>query len=78
VAAGPDAGVIEYRVDHGDFKKLDLFTKWSSHLHLPWYYVLEAQLSSSKHIVTIRTLSEKNSESRGNACRIKHFFINEK
>lgn len=78
VAAGPDAGMIEYRIDDGAFKKLDLFTKWSSQLHLPWYYVLEAELSSSKHIVTIRTIHEKNTESQGNACRIKHFFINEK
>ena len=78
VAAGPDAGMLEYSVDDSAFKKVDLFTQWSRHLHLPWYYVLEAELPSSKHILTIRIINEKNNESEGNACRIKHFFINEK
>ena len=44
VVAGPDAGIIEYSVDGGKFTKQDLFTKWSSRLHLPWYYVLESEL----------------------------------
>lgn len=77
VAAGPDAGIIEYSIDGGNFKKLDLFTQWSSHLHLPWYYVMDAELASSKHSITIRTSHQKNENSKGNACRIKHFFINE-
>lgn len=78
VAAGPDAGMLEYSVDDSAFKKVDLFTQWSRYLHLPWYYVLEAKLPSSKHILKIRIINEKNNESEGNACRIKHFFINEK
>lgn len=77
VAAGPDAGIIEYSIDGGDFRKLDLFTQWSSHLHLPWYYVLDAELASSKHTITIRISNQKNENSKGNTCRIKHFFINE-
>lgn len=67
VAAGPDAGIIEYSIDDGNFKKLDLFTQWSSQLHLPWYYVLDAELSSSKHTITIRISNEKNDNSKGNA-----------
>ena len=77
VAAGPDAGIIEYSIDDGSFRKLDLFTQWSSQLHLPWYYVLDDELASSKHTITIRISNEKNDISKGNACRIKHFFINE-
>jgi len=77
VAAGPDAGMIEYKVDDGPWEKVDLFTKWSSYLHLPWYYVLEAELAPARHIITIRIADNKNPESLGNACRIKHFFINE-
>ncbi len=76
VAAGPDAGIIEYSIDGGDFKKLDLFTQWSSQLHLPWYYVLEAELTPKKHTLTIKISNDKNQESKGNACRIKHFFVN--
>ena len=77
VAAGPDAGIIEYSIDEGEFKKVDLYTKWSSHLHLPWYYVLEAELTAEKHKLAIRISESKHPESKGNACRIKQFFINE-
>lgn len=77
VAAGPDAGMIEYSIDGSAFKKLDLFTKWSSQLHLPWYYVLKSELDKSKHTIAIRISHEKNPDSKGNACRIKHFFTNE-
>lgn len=76
VAAGPDAGMIEYSIDGADFKKIDLFTQWSSHLHLPWYYVLNAELPSGKHTLIINISDDKNSKSKGNACRIKHFFTN--
>ncbi len=77
VAAGPDAGIIEYSVDNGPFKKLDLYTRWSGQLHLPWYYVLESELNTGKHTLTIKISEDKNPESKGNSCRIKHFFINE-
>ena len=29
VAAGPDAGIIEYSIDDQPWQKLDLFTRWS-------------------------------------------------
>ncbi len=77
VAAGPDAGMIEYSIDGAEFKKLDLFTPWSSHLHLPWYYVLNAELPPGKHTLIIKISDDKNPDSKGNACRIKHFFTNE-
>jgi len=77
VAAGPDAGEIEYSIDDGPFVKLDLYTRWSSQLHLPWYYVLASELKSGRHILRIRISEDKNPESKGNSCRIKHFFINE-
>jgi len=77
VAAGPDAGIIEYSIDGGAFKTLDLFTKWSSQLHLPWYYALDSELPYEKHSLRIRISENKNPESKGNACRIKQFFVNE-
>lgn len=76
IASGPDAGMIEYSIDGADFKKLDLYTQWSGGLHLPWYLMLNDELDDKKHTVTIRTLSEKNSKSKGNACRILHFLVN--
>jgi len=76
VLAGPDAGIIEYRIDNQPFRKMDLFTKWSRSLHLPWYIMLGEQLGSKKHTLQIRTISDRNPESLGNACRIVHFLVN--
>lgn len=76
VAAGPDAGTIEYTIDDNPFKKLDLFTQWSSGLHIPWYHVLADELSNSKHILRIKISQDKNEKSKGTACRIIHFLVN--
>ncbi len=76
VAAGPDVGVIEFRIDEGDWQKQDLFTKWSSNLHLPWYYTLAAGLPDGEHTLQIRISGEKNPQSRGNVCRIRYFYAN--
>jgi sialidase-1 len=76
VAAGSDAGIIEYRIDKGDWKKQDLYTQWSSQLHLPWFYTLGYGLKEGKHRLEIRVLPEKNSQSKGTACRIRYFYVN--
>ncbi len=76
VAAGFDAGTIEYRIDKGDWKKQDLFTQWSSQLHLPWFYTLAYGLNSGKHQLEVNVLPEKNAQSKGTACRIRYFYVN--
>ncbi|MCG6189726.1 SGNH/GDSL hydrolase family protein [Maribellus maritimus] len=78
VAAGPDAGIIEYSVDNHPWKKQDLYTEWSNSLHLPWYYTLENELKDRSHTLQIRVSEDKNSESLGNVCRIRYFFFNAK
>ncbi len=77
VASGLDAGIIEYRIDKGAWQKQDLFTQWSSQLHLPWFYTLGYGMNQGKHRLEIRVLSEKNNQSKGTACRIRHFYVNE-
>jgi len=77
VASGPDAGIISYSIDGKPFKKLDLFTRWSENLHLPWYLMLGQSLNEKKHTLRVRILSEKNQKSKGNACRILHFLVND-
>ncbi|WP_299580451.1 GDSL-type esterase/lipase family protein [uncultured Sunxiuqinia sp.] len=77
VAAGPDAGIIEYRIDGGSWQQLDLFTRWSAHLHLPWYYTLATGLEHGKHVLRIRVSAEKNKQSTGNACRIRYFYCSD-
>ncbi len=76
VAAGPDAGSIKYRIDKGEWKTLNLYTKWSGKLHLPWFYTLGADLKPGKHRVQIKLLTGRDSMKQGNACRIRYFYVN--
>lgn len=76
VASGSDAGMIEYRIDKGDWKKQDLYTQWSSQLHLPWFYTMGYRLKEGSHRLQIRVLPEKNTQSKGTACRIRYFYVN--
>ncbi len=77
VAAGPDAGIIEYQIDGGPVHTRDTFTEWSAGLHLPWAHVLEGELEPRPHELTLRTSANKNDASSGNAIRIAHFLVNE-
>lgn len=77
VAAGPDAGIIEYSIDNSDWQKLDLFTKWSTQLYLPWYYTLATDLKNNLHTLQIRLTNERNPESVGSSCVLRYFFVNE-
>jgi hypothetical protein len=76
VAAGPDAGIIEYSIDESDWKRQDLFTQWSKNLYLPWFYTLGSGLKSGKHTLQIRLTNEKNPESTGNKCVLRYFYFN--
>lgn len=79
VAAGPDAGAMGYKIDDDPWKELDLFTPWSSDLHLPWLYLLDDELLiDTKHVLTLRISSDKNPASKGHACRIVNFALNNK
>jgi sialidase-1 len=76
VTAGPDAGIIEFSIDDSSFRQIDLFTRWSPNLHLPWAYILDAELDPGPHELTLKTTDRKNPKSTGHACRIVHFLVN--
>ncbi|WP_251741777.1 SGNH/GDSL hydrolase family protein [Gramella sp. AN32] len=76
VAAGQDAGIIEYRIDKGEWQKLNLFTKWSTSFHLPWYYTLASGLVNEKHRLELKIAHEKDEQSNGHACRIRYVYLN--
>jgi hypothetical protein len=57
VAAGPDAGIVEFRIDGGEWRRQNLFTNWSKTLHIPWAYVLDADLDGGRHELTMRMSS---------------------
>ncbi len=75
-AAGPDAGIIEYRIDKGEWQTKDLFTKHSSHLYLPWPYMLADGLEPGKHTLQVKISPDRNPNSVGNLCVLRYFFVN--
>ncbi len=77
VAAGPDAGTVEYSIDNSEFKPLNLFTRWSGGLHIPWVHVLESELPTGTHQLVVRVAPTKDPRSKGHACRIVNLLINE-
>jgi sialidase-1 len=77
IISGNDAGIISYNIDNGPAKTLDLYTQWSGMLHLPYYILLGSNLPDRHHTLTIKMLERKNSNSKGNACRIVHFLVND-
>jgi hypothetical protein len=76
MVAGPDVGVIEFSVDGREPRTLDLFTRWSGGLHIPWIYMLETELPDGKHTLALRTTDKKNPRSTGHACRFRYFAVN--
>lgn len=76
VASGPDAGIIEYSIDNSEWETQDLFTRWSSQLHLPWYFTLASGLKNGKHVLQIRLTDTKNPESQGKKCVLRYFYFN--
>ncbi|MCP4613694.1 MAG: SGNH/GDSL hydrolase family protein [Planctomycetes bacterium] len=76
VTAGPDVGIIAFSIDGSAFRQIDQFTQWSQNLHLPWAYVLDAELNPGLHELTLKTTDQKNQKSTGHACRIVHFLVN--
>ncbi|MFT5884273.1 MAG: sialidase-1 [Arcticibacterium sp.] len=74
IASGPDAGIIEYQIDKGNWQELDLATQWSNSLHLPWYYTLTSELKNEKHTLRLRL---KASQTANKVCRLRYFYVNE-
>lgn len=76
VVAGPDVGVLEFSINGRPYESLDQFTRWSNRLHIPWAYILDADLPHGDHELVLRTTSKKNAESGGHAARIVKFLVN--
>ena len=77
ITAGADAGILSYAIDNGPYQQKDLFTPWSSLLHLPWYLLLAHDLRQGKHVLHLKIDTANNPNSKGHACRIAYFLVNE-
>jgi pimeloyl-ACP methyl ester carboxylesterase len=76
VTAGPDVGMLDYTIDGRPYPLLDQFTEWSAGLHIPWAYMLAADLAPGRHRLELRTATASHERSRGTACRIEQFLVN--
>ncbi len=77
VDGGPDAGTITWSVDGSAPRAVDLFTPWSAARHLPWYLVLGQGLEDKRHVLILKIEEKGNPGSKGSACRIYHFLVNQ-
>lgn len=76
ITAGPDAGLVEFRVDGGDWQRRDTFTQWSGGLHLPWVLLLRNDLSAGPHRLELRLCAEHHPHAKGTALRVQQWLVN--
>ncbi|TDW96879.1 alpha-L-fucosidase [Dinghuibacter silviterrae] len=76
VLSGPDAGAITYSIDDGPARTMNLYTQWSSWLHLPWYEVLGSGLEEGQHLLKVTIADNNDPRSKGHSVRIAHFLVN--
>jgi hypothetical protein len=76
VLAGPDAGIVETKIDDGEFTKHDLYHKHSRGLNYPRSVVFASGLEPGKHTLKLRIASDKNPGSKGNTAAILFFEVN--
>lgn len=70
VLAGPDAGAVDYSIDGGEYKTVQLYHDYSAGLHYPRTVILADQLSPGVRQAVLRVSKEKDSRSSGTAVRI--------
>ncbi|MEZ5385807.1 MAG: GDSL-type esterase/lipase family protein [Prosthecobacter sp.] len=76
IAAGPDAGRIEFSIDGGEYRQMDTFTRWSAGLHLPWAVILDDGLKDGHHTAKVRIAEGHDAKSTGTALRVFHLLLN--
>ena len=76
VLAGPDAGVVEASIDGGEWRRVDLYHRFSRGLHYPRTVMFAADLKAGEHTAKIRLSEKSNSKSEGTAARILQFTVN--
>ena len=74
VVAGPDAGMVEARIDGGAPIEVDLYHNFSSGLHYPRTVMFATDIKPGEHTLVLRTLEK--TRSAGTAARIVKFVAN--
>ncbi len=76
VLAGPDAGVVEASIDGGEWKRVDLYHRYSRGLHYPRTVMFATDLELGAHTAKLRLSAKSNPASKGTAARILQFTVN--
>jgi len=74
IVAGPDAGIVEARVDDGEPRRVNLYHRYSKGLHYPRTVMFATDLPAGEHVLKLRVGDE--SETDGHAVRIINFVAN--
>ena len=69
--AGPKAGILEYRIDGSKPQQLDMYTRWSNYLYIPWLYTFATELEEGHHVLEL-----KLKKGKGEECQIRNFVVN--
>jgi lysophospholipase L1-like esterase len=74
--AGPDAGQLEYRIDHAEWKRVDLYHRFSRSLHYPRTIIFDDELVPGNHTIVIRLSRGHHAKSSGTAARLLALVVN--
>ena len=72
VVAGPDAGILEYKIDNSEIESIDLFHSHSKGLHYPRTVMFAYDLKPDKHTIELKI----KGGSERSSVRIMEFCIN--
>ncbi len=76
VLAGPDAGVLEVSINGGDYKRVNLYHRYSRGLHYPRTVMFATDLKPGKHTAQIRVALPKRGTPGNRTARILQFTVN--
>ena len=74
--AGPDAGILESRIDGGPSTRHDLYHRFSGGLNYPCSVIFRTDLKPGKHTLELQLAEQKNPRSKGTTASILFFEVN--
>ncbi len=77
ILAGPDAGIVETRIDGGAWKSHNLYHRFSSSLNYPRSVMFHTGLKRGEHSLELRISAATDARSKGHAATILNFEVNE-
>jgi len=77
IITGPESGTIEYSVDEGSWKALDLLSEASQIEYSLKYFTLDSSLKNHQHVLQIRMSKSKYVDNEGKECLLHGFVVNE-